>query len=139
MSVKVFLDTNIFIYMRSSEADKKEISCRALNSFECVVSTQVLNEFCSVALKKLALDTSLIRQVIHAINNTCEIAVVTLETVEKALWIQERYELAYYDSLIVASALENDCTYLLTEDMGDGQIIESKMEIVNIFARPGFI
>jgi len=56
MSGKAFLDTNLFVYMQSaSDATKKEISYRTLENFDCAVSTQVLNEFCNVALKKLAM------------------------------------------------------------------------------------
>ena len=139
MNGKAFLDTNLFIYMQSaSDAAKKEISYRALESFDCTVSTQVLNEFCNVALKKLTMIPEQIRQVLHAIDNTCEIAVVTLETVEKALQLKERYGFGYYDSLIVASALENGCAYLFSEDMSDGQIIDNSLEIVNVFVRVNF-
>jgi len=50
MSVKVFLDTNLFVYMQStSDLSKKELSYQALEDFDCVVSVQVLNEFCNVA------------------------------------------------------------------------------------------
>ncbi|GHV18420.1 hypothetical protein FACS189493_7820 [Spirochaetia bacterium] len=45
------------------------------------------------------------------------------------------YQYSYYDSLIVASALEQDCDYLLSEDMNDGQVI-GKMAIKNIFKMP---
>ncbi len=52
MSGRAFLDTNLFVYMQSaSDPAKKELSYQALESFDCIVSTQVLNEFCSVALK----------------------------------------------------------------------------------------
>jgi predicted nucleic acid-binding protein len=51
-----------------------------------------------------------------------------------ALDVHERYGYAYYDSLIIASALEGNCRYLLSEDMADGQVIEGRLTIKNIFA-----
>jgi len=140
MSVKVFLDTNLFVYMQStSDISKKELSYQALEDFDCVVSVQVLNEFCNVAYKKLNMKTGQIQQIIHAINNTCSVAVLTLKSVEKALLLKERYGFSYYDSLIVASALENGCSYLFSEDMNDGQMIDDSLENVNIFIRPDFL
>jgi len=55
------------------------------------------------------------------------------------LQLKEQYGFGYYDNLIVASALENGCSYLFSEDMSDGQMIENRLEIVNIFARPSFM
>ena len=52
----------------------------------------------------------------------------------KALGIHERYGYAYYDSLMIASALEHNCQHLLTEDMAGGQVIEGRLTIQNIFA-----
>jgi predicted nucleic acid-binding protein len=51
---------------------------------------------------------------------------------ERALEIHERYHYSYYDSLIVAAALEAGCTRLFTEDMQDGQRIDG-MTIRNPF------
>lgn len=140
MSGKAFLDTNLFVYMQSgSDIEKKEISYMALESFDCIVSTQVLSEFCNVALKKLMMNSGQIQQVLHAINSTCDVSVITLTTIKMALQLKKRHGFSYYDSLIVASALENDCVYLFSEDMSDGDIIENKLEIVNIFARPSYV
>lgn len=140
MSGKAFLDTNVFVYMQSApETEKRELCFQALDNFECAASTQVLNELCNVFLKKFNMSTEDIGQIIATVDSTCEISVVTLETVETALRLKERYGYSYYDSLILASALVCECDYLFSEDMSDGQIIEKKVEIVNIFARPDFL
>jgi predicted nucleic acid-binding protein len=36
---------------------------------------------------------------------------------------------------MIVSALNSNCDYLLTEDLSDGQIIENKLKIVNIFSK----
>ena len=139
MNDKAFLDTNLFVYMQSSsDYMKKEASYRALENYSCIVSTQVINEFSNVALKKLGMKPGQVKQILHAIDNTCEIAVVTLVTIESALNLKDRYGFSYYDSLIISSALENGCSFLFSEDLSDGQVIDNSLEIVNIFKRPDF-
>ena len=84
MSVKAFLDTNLFIYMQSaSDTPKKELSYKVLEGFDCVVSVQVLNEFSHVAYKKLNMKTNQIQQIIYAIGNTCSVAVLTLNPLKR--------------------------------------------------------
>ena len=51
-----------------------------------------------------------------------------------ALHLKARWQLAFYDSLIVAAALEAGCKRLLTEDLQDGQRIEG-LRIENPFKR----
>ena len=44
---------------------------------------------------------------------------------------KEKYAYSYWDSLILASALENNCPIIYTEDMQSGQIIEDSLKIIN--------
>lgn len=67
------------------------------------------------------------------IDNNFEIVNFSLTTQIKALKIKEKYKLQYYDSLILATALENGCTLLYSEDMQHEQIIENQIKIVNPF------
>ena len=50
-----------------------------------------------------------------------------------ALRIHNEYKYSYYDSLMIASALESGCLYLFSEDMADGQVINSRVTIRNVF------
>ena len=50
--------------------------------------------------------------------------------------IHTRYKYSYYDSLIIASALENDCAILYTEDLHHSQVIDEKLAIINPFIKP---
>jgi predicted nucleic acid-binding protein len=56
---KAFLDTNIFIYMYSNEEDKKKAVYSRITIYEKFISTQVLNEFCNVSVKKLKIPQSI--------------------------------------------------------------------------------
>ena len=51
----------------------------------------------------------------------------------KAFELLQKYNFSYYDSLIVSSALENDCKILYSEDMQDGLLVENKLKIKNPF------
>ena len=135
MSARAFVDTNLLVYLYSdSDAAKKEQVVKSLNLYERFISTQVLNEFCNVCLRKLNQPVESVRQAIMEIVNTCNLIAVDDAAVLSALELHEKYHYSYYDSLILASALKSGCKYLLSEDMADKQVIEDRLSIVNIFA-----
>jgi predicted nucleic acid-binding protein len=55
------------------------------------------------------------------------------ETIKLSFEIHRRYKFSSWDSLIIASALENDCKILYSEDMQHNQLIDRKLRIVNPF------
>ena len=63
----------------------------------------------------------------------CQVELITLATVHVALEIRERYGFSWYDSLIVAAALESGCELLYSEDMQHGQVIEGRLRVINPF------
>ncbi len=79
------------------------------------------------------LDKNLIANVILEIDNNFKIVNFSLTTQMKSIKIKEKYNLQYYDSLILATALENGCDILYSEDMQHGQIIENQIKIINPF------
>ncbi|KKU17073.1 MAG: Ribonucleoside-diphosphate reductase [Candidatus Woesebacteria bacterium GW2011_GWC2_45_9] len=58
---------------------------------------------------------------------------VNKTTIKKSLQVKKIYHYSYWDSLIIASALESNCSILYTEDMHEGQVIDGKLKIVNPF------
>ena len=98
------------------------------------ISTQVLSETANVASKRLGLSVSEIRKLITSLEAMCRVEVISLVTIHAALDIRERYTFSWYDSLIVAAALEAGCDTLYSEDMQDGQEVEGRLRIVNPFA-----
>jgi len=132
---RAFLDTNIFIYLYSNtELNKSERVSSVISVYQRIVSTQVLNEFCNVCIRKMNYPVPFVKRAIEEICEMCEFFEVNDLTIVKALDVHEKYRYAYYDSLIIASALEHECQYLLSEDMSDGQVIEERLTIRNIFA-----
>lgn len=90
-----------------------------------VVSVQVLNEFASVASRKLRMPIAEIRDCLEPIWSVCAVRPVTAETHARGLDVAERWDLSIYDSMIVAAALLAGCATLYSEDLHDGQRIEA--------------
>ena len=132
---KAFVDTNLFVYLYSEhEPEKQKAAMSAMNHYDRTVSTQVLNEFCNVCTRKLGFKIPAIKKAIGEICYTCEVLTVDETIITLALDLQQKYGYSYYDSLIIASALDSECVCLLTEDLADGQVIEGKLTIKNVFA-----
>jgi predicted nucleic acid-binding protein len=128
-----FIDTNVLGYAYSkNDLHKKAIAINAFDVYDCIVSTHVLNEFCNVCIKKLHFPIDKIHRSINEILDICDLFVVNERIIQNALDVHDRYQFSYYDSVAIASALECDCKFLLSEDMQNGQIINN-MTIKNIF------
>jgi predicted nucleic acid-binding protein len=128
-----FLDTNVFVYAvmqddpRSDEAEK-------LIAEGGTVSVQVLNEFAAVVRRKIKMPWDEVRFAVENIRSLCPDPLpITIDTHQEALAIAEKYGYRIYDALVVASALEANCTTLYSEDMQDGQVINSRLTIRNPF------
>ena len=130
---KAFFDTNVLLYLLSEDAAMAD-RAEELIAIGGVISVQVLNEFASVASRKLGMSWSEIRDVLNSIRTVCETEPVTVETHELGLEIAERYRVSFYDATIVASALRAGCETLYSEDLQDGQIINKQVRIRNPFA-----
>ncbi len=136
MSDKVFLDTNILIYSYSKdEKQKQKIALKVIDKYSrgIIISTQVINELTNILFKKFKIDATTIKKTIIELDSVFNIGEFDIVTQIKAVEIKEKYRLQFYDSLILATALENRCTILFSEDMQDGQVIENTLTIVNPF------
>jgi predicted nucleic acid-binding protein len=134
MSDNVFLDTNTVIYAYSlSDVGKQSVSSKLLLNNKCIVSTQVLNEYCNVCLKKFSMPVSEVLSDIDNILDNCGLIRVSETTIKRALFIQERHKYSYYDSLIIASAIESNCSVLYSEDLQHGHVIDGSLKIMNPF------
>jgi len=136
MRDRVFLDTNIIIYLYSvDEDDKRDISRKFVNSTDCITSIQAMNEAGNVWFGKYSLGKIEIARYLDEIEAVCdEIMLVRRKTINLAMDIKDRYGHSFYDSLMLASAIEANCTIILTEDMQDGQVIDDTLKIMNPFS-----
>ena len=131
---KIFIDTNILVYLVKDTSGKAEtIASIIADNSNIYISTQVVNEFCNVAIKKLGFSYKDILFSIDKFSENFIISGVEILTIKDAIKVKEKYAYSYYDSVIIASALQNNCNILYTEDMQHTQIIEDSLTIINPF------
>jgi predicted nucleic acid-binding protein len=134
MSGKVFLDTNLWVYLNC--ADPKAATVRKLvenHSSVIIVSAQVLGELYNVLTRKGLADKDAAREIVNDLQQSFHVAPISSATVTLAMAINKRNAFTYWDSLIVAAALENGCKTLFSEDLHHGQLIDKKLTIKNPF------
>lgn len=136
MPGKTFIDSNVAIYVYSEdEAEKKGLAESLLRGgARPWISTQVLSELANVLRRKFKLDYPDIAAAVAEVRAACDVHVVTPETIALALQLGTRYGHSYYDSLILAAALECGADSLVSEDMQHGLMIESRLTLKNPFA-----
>lgn len=140
MRDKIFIDTNILVYsLLENGGQKHQQTVHLVESLRgnfIFISTQVLNEL-YVSLQKHNIDETEIENRIRKLIGICNISIIDISTIKLCWKVKKKYSYSYWDSLIIAAALESSCTTLYTEDMHDGQVIEGKLTIVNPFEREG--
>lgn len=130
-----FFDTSVLLYLLSADAAKAD-RVEELLEQSGAISVQVLNEFTAVAIRKLRLSFTEVREVLGIIRAVCVTHPLTVEHHDKAAEIAERYRFSFYDSVIVASALLSDCKILYSEDLQHQQVIEKQLAVINPFSKP---
>ncbi len=137
MPADTFLDTNVIVYVFDAGSKEKQTRAQALlTKKNWVVSWQVVQEFCNVALHRfeVPLKPNDLREYV-TLRLWPRCAVLPGEAHYKsAINLQARFGYGFYDCLIIASALAAGVTRLLSEDLQDGQKIGS-MQILNPFKR----
>jgi predicted nucleic acid-binding protein len=135
MNDRAFYNTNIVVYLYSEdEKPKQEMAYKAVNYNYSLISTQTLNEACNIWHKKYGLHKSIINKYLNEIELVFdEILIIQRKTIDQALNIKERYGFAYFDCLMLASALEGNCNIIFSEDLQDGQTINDTLKIINPF------
>jgi len=127
-----FFDSNILLYLLSGD-DAKADAAETLVSEGGHISVQVLNEFASVATRKLGMTHAETRDALNPIRAICTVHALTEITHDLGLQLAERYRLSLYDALIAAAALSARCSTLLSENMQDSLVIEGLLRIRNPF------
>jgi predicted nucleic acid-binding protein len=133
MPAKTFLDTNVLIYAVADD-DPRSAQAEELLATGGMVSVQVLNEFVSVARRKLRMSWKEVKDALDAIRVLCPSVIpITTDTHEAALRIAEKYGYEIYDALILAAALDARCETISSEDLQHGQIIDGGLTVRNPF------
>lgn len=128
MSAEFFVDTNIFIYqLEALDARKKQIADGIVDdalSNGCI-SFQVIQECLNTVVRKaeIPLDANDAQRYLDEVLRPLWRVMPSTRLYRDGLDVQARYQYSFYDSLIIAAALEAGCKRLLTEDLQHGQQI----------------
>jgi predicted nucleic acid-binding protein len=135
MTDKIFLDTNLWVYLFSDETKKREYISQLIgkNFNNICLSAQVLSELFNVLTRKKIAHPEKARQIVHRVAGEFPVSVIDKEIVKQAVDLNLSYHYSYWDSLIIAAALEVKCNILYTEDFQHNQVIEKKLKIINPF------
>jgi predicted nucleic acid-binding protein len=135
MPVEAFFDTNVLIYSVALD-DPRSARAEELLAAGGTISVQILNEFVSLARRKIMMPWRDVREALDAFRVLCPSPLaLTMNMHEAALKIAEKHGFGIYDAVVVAAALEAGCAILYTEDFQDGQTIDGQLTIRNPFAR----
>ena len=134
-----FVDTNILVYAHDRSEGTKHVQARKLveqlwKNSEGVLSTQVLQELCINLTRKMRNPFSLeeVREIVQDYLRW-PIVVNTADSVLRALEIEGRYKISFWDSLIVQAAERAGAATLYSEDLAPGQAYGA-VRVVNPFA-----
>ena len=127
MNANIFIDSNILVYAYCRDVPVKQRLAQELVE-DClrygigVISPQVLGEFFVTVTQKLSRGLS----VAHAhreMENFQGLSVIDIDRamVMKAMDIKVRYQVHYWDALIIASAQRAGCRTIMSEDLPHGQ------------------
>ena len=133
----VFIDTNILVYAYLDNEKEKHDTVVSLFKNKLVrenvfISIQIINEF-YVTLEKYKIPHTKSVNTLFDISKAMNIVPLDFATVERCFKIKEKYAYAWWDSLILASALENNCSLVYSEDMQHKQVIEKTLTLINPF------
>ena len=125
--MRSFFDTNVLVYADAAdESVKQKAAIRLIKTHRAagtaVLSTQVLQEFVNVALRKLGLPLPLIRERL-GLYARFDLVPATPELIEGALALHALHGASFYDALVLQAAISSACTTLFTEDMQHGAVV----------------
>jgi len=132
-----FVDTNVFVYAQDASVPHKR--AKALELLKTLsaegklcISTQVLQEFANVAVRKLGLNLPETNVLLDELAKL-RVLPIDMAVIKDAVSIHFSNKLSFFDSLIISTAARHGCSCVYSEDMADGQTIRG-VTIINPFA-----
>lgn len=141
MSDKAFVDSNIWLYaffLRPGEERRHESAKTLIDMpIRYVINEQVIAEVSSNLLRKAGMAEGVLVEIVTSFYSRCRVVSPDQETHLNASRLRATYQFSYWDSLIVAAALESRCAVLYSEDLQDGQIVDGTLTIKNPLVASG--
>ena len=135
--MRTFFDSNVLVYAADPRDPMKMekagsfIAAALCGEADCVIAVQTLAEFVNVAIKKLKKPTD---EILEFIENYRQLKIVKPdgEIVARGFEIKNRYDIQFYDAMMLATAERAGADEFYTEDLNDGQFYGS-VRAVNPF------
>jgi predicted nucleic acid-binding protein len=136
---KIFVDTNIFVYLFTDININKKNKCKKLieniiknKNIELTISIQTIIEFINVASKKIKTTSYKKAQAIYFFEKNFTILYYNTNTIIEAIKIELKYNIYFFDALIIATMLENNITTIYSENEKDFKKIK-ELKVINPF------
>ena len=134
---KVFFDSNILIYFADgADPQKQQIAENLIKNAVIndtgVISTQSLQEFFAATTRKLLCTKEKAKEYIENFSESFTVEQVSVPLILKAINISIKNQFSFWDSLILAAAIQTGCIICYSEDLTNGQIVDG-VKILNPF------
>jgi predicted nucleic acid-binding protein len=136
---KIFVDTNIFVYLFTDININKKNKCKKLieniiknKNIELTISIQTIIEFINVTYKKIKTNSYGNIQAIYFFEKNFTILYYNTNTIIEAIKIELKYNIYFFDALIIATMLENNITTIYSENEKDFKKIK-ELKVINPF------
>ena len=123
-----------FTFLPNNKRKKNIARDLLIRNFNAIIlNVQILGEIFTVLERKTELTKQEVANITSYYAEMYEIVDYNKNTFYEAVNIKLKYGFNFFDSLIVASAITNNCSILYTEDLQHNQLIENKLRIINPF------
>jgi predicted nucleic acid-binding protein len=133
-----FIDSNLWIYAATESKDsppdpRHDIARNLIQSIQPCLSVQVINEVSINLRRKHQFTEPSLQILIQSFFDDYPVFPLDKQTLLQGSTLRETYQVSFWDSLIIASALSHNCRRLYSEDMHNGLVISEKLTIINPF------
>lgn len=135
--INCFIDSNVWLYAFMQQSDmQKMIKAKNLlinQDINIIISSQVINEVCFNLRKKSQFSEIKLKSLIQNFYDNYNVINIEEQTMILASNIRLSYNISFWDSLVISSALESKSQIIYTEDMQHNLIINDTLQIINPF------
>ncbi len=126
---RIALDTNILIYLHdANDSSKRQIAGELVAESIPVISSQVISEYLNVCNRRLKMTKEASLESLMGWLPFCELYNVRSDIFTMALRLVKKYKFQIFDSIVVACALNADCSILYSEDMQHNLLVDKKIK-----------
>ena len=128
----VFIDSNIILYLFDINETKRTIA-QKLIAAKPSLNAQVLVEVGNVCKRKFSFSKTQVTLLWQDLLNDCSCSEINEYIIKDAIRLISKYDFQLFDAIIVAGALNANCSILYSEDMQHLTVVDNTLTIINPF------